>query len=187
MAHKRKRPQVAGSRNPVAKVAHQFNRAAVVPDKRAKLRARLADSHARSGQLSSGAAPTAQLAAATGRNGRSNMRMRNIIFAGAAMALAAVGGLTAASLRAEAPLGTQLAPVSQLRAEGTLLGAPKSGVDLRVAKLVEPGVMSIVFTNEDMAWDFYHEAVGNGERVCLSDLGPQPAEFHGQRYWLRSC
>ena len=47
--------------------------------------------------------------------------------------------------------------------------------------------MSIAFSNEVAAWDFYHEAVANGEQVCLSDLGPQQPQFHGQRYWLRSC
>jgi hypothetical protein len=80
-----------------------------------------------------------------------------------------------------------LVPATQLRAEGKLLGAPKAGVDLRVAKMVEPGIMSIVFTNKVAALEFYNEAVGNGEAVCLSDLGPQQPQFHGQRYWLRSC
>jgi hypothetical protein len=109
-----------------------------------------------------------------------------------AMAVPAPMGLGApkAALTApvtQAPLpGKELVPVAKLSAEGTLLGAPRM-IDRGVAALVEPGIMSVVFSDEKTAWDFYHEAVGNGESVCLSDLGPQTKEFRGQRYWLRSC
>ena len=74
-----------------------------------------------------------------------------------------------------------------LKAEGKLLGAPADGIDPRVAALVEPGVMSVVFSDKKIAYEFYDEAVGNGEHVCLSDLGPQLPEHHDQRFWLRSC
>ena len=71
--------------------------------------------------------------------------------------------------------------------EGTLLAYPTKGVDPNLARLTEPGVMSIVFSDEAVAREFYDEAVSNGEQVCLSDLGAQPEEFRGQRWWLRSC
>lgn len=94
-------------------------------------------------------------------------------------------GLTAPITQAVAP-GKELIPAAKLRAEGTLLGSPRM-VDPGMSRPVEPGVMSVVFTDETTAWDFYHEAVQNGESVCLSDLGPQSAQHKGQRFWLRSC
>jgi hypothetical protein len=97
--------------------------------------------------------------------------------------VAAMAGVTAACAMDH---GSRV-PARYLKAEGTLVGAPTDGVDLTVSALVEPGVMSIAFTDEKTAWDFYHEAVANGEKVCLSDLGLQPPQFNKQRYWLRSC
>lgn len=82
--------------------------------------------------------------------------------------------------------GKELIPSAKLRAEGTLLASPGM-VDVGISRLVEPGLMSVVFSDRATANDFYAEARANGESVCLSDLGPQSPEFHGQRYWLRSC
>jgi len=111
------------------------------------------------------------------------------LLAATALGIAATG--QAGPPRTSQPVPSQVTPLrvnhTMLRAEGTLLASPQVGVDLSVAKLVEPSVLSIDFSDEKVAWNFYHEAVGNGEHVCLSDLGVQPAEFRGRRYWLRSC
>lgn len=120
----------------------------------------------------------------------------------AAFATLALGALVAASMglhnlrpaqpstsapteQAVAP-GKELVPAAQLRAEGKLIASPGM-VDVGISRLVEPGLMSVVFTDRATANDFYAEARANGESVCLSDLGPQSPEFHEQRYWLRSC
>lgn len=71
--------------------------------------------------------------------------------------------------------------------EGVLLAAPKDGPDRRATWGAFPDTLSVVFSDERVAREFYDEAVSNGERVCLSDLGPQRAEHHGQRWWLFTC
>lgn len=71
--------------------------------------------------------------------------------------------------------------------EGTLVLAPSDGPRPQLLKLVEPGVMSIVFADEATARDFYAESASLGERVCLADLGPQTPQHHGQRWWLFTC
>ncbi len=79
-------------------------------------------------------------------------------------------------------------PTADYGNEGWLLAAPHGGPSKELLGIAEPSVMSVVFADRKVAQEFYDEAVSNGERVCLSDLGgARSGEFHGQRYWLFSC
>lgn len=78
-------------------------------------------------------------------------------------------------------------PVAQTHGEGTLLMQPLDGYNRQVTRLVEPGLASMVFADKDFAMELVQEARGNGERMCLADLGPQPPQYHGQRFWVFSC
>lgn len=70
---------------------------------------------------------------------------------------------------------------------GRVIASPWGGEAPGTADVVSPDRMSIVFTSEKVAWDFYHEAVQNGERVCIADLGRAPKGHKRGRWWLFTC
>lgn len=105
----------------------------------------------------------------------------------ALLGLAAAVSLATVSATSAAIAGYEVLTRPDYGNEGTLLRAPAGGPDPQLLRHVEPGVMSIVFTDRRMAEELYDEAAANGERVCLADLGPQPQRAHGQRWWLFTC
>ncbi len=120
--------------------------------------------------------------------------MIRVAVAAGALAFTALAGLGTATLGAKvtatparqsgALAALPPAPVQP----GVMLGRPKGELNAYAAARLEPDMMSVGFSDETTAWDFYHEAVSNGERVCLSDLGTEHGKGrHGQRYWLRTC
>lgn len=116
-----------------------------------------------------------------------NKTQERIKVGGAIALLAFSVALAAVSLASTAKATVELLGRADYGNEGVLMLAPAGGPRAEMLKAVEPGVMSIVFADRAVAQEFYDEAVSNGERVCLADLGQQRPEHKGQRWWLFTC